>query len=97
MNKTILSEIESAKRIYPPVLKEVRKFGIASQSHHVFLNDDLYYYSRQKRLTILLKELHKITEVKSANYKNLAKGYFERRFFRELNDYFQKTGNIYYW
>jgi hypothetical protein len=45
MNKTILFEIENAKKIYSLVLKEIRKFGLkeAGKSTADFLNDNLQY------------------------------------------------------
>jgi hypothetical protein len=48
MNKTILSEIENAKKLYPLVLREISKF---------YLRIELGYASKKK----LLEKLQKIT------------------------------------
>jgi hypothetical protein len=52
MNKTILSEIENAKKIYPFVLREIRKFGIKisdQQTLHLLNSDSILSKKLQKR------------------------------------------------
>jgi hypothetical protein len=147
MNKTVLSEIKNAKKVYPLVLNEIRKFGLRMERHIDPFFDPFFVNDKGPSDKFLLKKLHKITGkdiavidsyiegwesdpfwreadvqdysinislpepkiidnitqeeiseiheiVKSENYKNFTKDLFERKFFREFNDYFQKLLEI---
>ena len=140
MNKTILSDIEFAKKIYPIVVHEFEKFINKNYDDSIFSIidcDSVYLSDFFSQNEYLLKKLNKITGkdiniiddyindyfkheglynlsfrislpepkiienvteeeifviykiVKSENYKNYANDYFERRFYKQFNVYFQ--------